>query len=189
MKRLQTLALAAGLATTSLAQASIFISEPGSNGFNVETSIFNGSSFDITKITFDFTNTSTLDASHIVIDAEGPTSLTNTAGGSATYFGSGAVFGFNFTSFNTADLFKFRWDPDSAADDEYGATGLDFIGAKITAVTSGGTYSGVFARAGNTLDVFAVLTPVAAVPEASTYAMTLAGLLTIGALARRRKAQ
>lgn len=186
MKRLQTLALAAGLATTSLAQASIYISEPGSNGFNVQTSIFNGSSFDITKITFDFSSTSTLDFSNIVIDAAGAYGITAPAGGSATYFGSGAVFGFNFTSFNTADLFKFRWDPDSAVDDEYGATGLDFIGAKVTAVTTNGTYSGLFVRSGNSLDVFAVLTPV---PEASTYAMTLAGLLTIGALARRRKAQ
>lgn len=186
MKYRQTLALAAGLALTSLAQAQIFISEPGSNGFNVETSIFNGTSFDITKITFDFTNTLTLDDSHVVIDGAGPQSFTTPAGGTATYFGSGAVFGFNFTSFNTADLFKFRWDPDSAIDDEYGATGLDFIGAKITAVTSNGTYSGVFGRSGNSLDVFAVLTPV---PEASTYAMTLAGLLAMGALARRRKAQ
>ena len=188
MKRLQTLALAAGLAMSSLAQASIFVSEPGKNGFNVETQIFNGSSFDITKITFDFTNTHTLDLSHIVIDPEGA-DVTASPGGTVTYFGSGSVFGFNFTNFSSGSLFKFAWDPDSATNDEYGGTGLDFIGATITAVTSNGIYSGVFARSGNTLDVFAVLSPAAAVPEASSYAMVLAGLLTVGALARRRKAQ
>jgi hypothetical protein len=188
MKRLQALALAAGLATTSLAQASIFVTEPGSNGYNVETSIFNGSSFNITKITFDFTTSLTLDGSHVVIDALGPDTITAPSGGTASFSGSGAVFSFDFTSFGTGDVFKFAWDPDSAIDDEYGATGLDFIGAKITAVTSNGTYTGYFGQAGTTLDVYAVLSP-SPVPEASTYAMTLAGLLTVGALARRRKAQ
>ena len=186
MKHIQSLVLAAGLATAGMAQASIYVAEPGGDGFNIETLIFNGSSFDITKITFDFSDTVTGDNSYIVIDGS-PQSITAPAGGTATFFGSGAVFGFNFTSFNTADSFKFKWDPDSFLSGAYGATGLDFIGAKITAVTTNGTYTGVFGKATGSPDVFAVLTP--AVPEASTYAMTMAGLLAVGALARRRKAQ
>lgn len=184
MKQLRKAALAAAVALGAQASAfaSIIITEPGADGFNIETLAFNGSSYDITKLTFDFSGTTTTDGSHIVIDGA-PFSITAPAGGTATFFGSGSVFGFDFTSFNTFDTFKFKWDPDSAISGSYGATGLDFIGATITAVTTGGTYKGTFARVGTTPDVSATLSPV---PEADSLALTLAGLAAVGGLAMRR---
>lgn len=188
MKQFHQAALAAALAlgTLASANASIIITEPGVDGFNIETLAFNGSSYDITKLTFDFTGTTTGDASHIVIDGS-PLSITAPAGGTATFFGSGAVFGFDFTSFNSFDTFKFKWDPDSAISGAYGATGLDFIGATITAVTTGGVFKGTFAKVGNTPDVAAMLSPVTpAVPEAESLALALAGLAAVGGIAARR---
>lgn len=184
MKFIKPLILAAGM-TAGLAQASILVTEPGADGFNIETLILNGSSFDITKLTFDFSDTVTGDNSFLIIDGS-PLSTTAPAGGTATFFGSGAVFGFDFTSFNTGDVFKFKWDPDSNVSGAYGATGLDFLGAKVTALTTNGTYSGVFTKHAGTPDVHALLSPV---PEPETYALVLGGLLTVGALARRRAAK
>lgn len=189
MKQLRNAAIAAALAigTLASANASIIITEPGADGFNIETLAFNGSSYGITKLTFDFSTTLTGDNSNIVIDGS-PLSITAPAGGTATFFGSGAVFGFDFTSFDTFDTFKFKWDPDSAVSGSYGATGLDFIGATITAVTTGGTFKGTFAKVGNTPDVAAVLSPVSpAVPEAGSLALTLAGLAAVGGVAARRR--
>ena len=192
MKHLKSLIAAAGLAAAGLAHAappgSIFVAEPGADGFAINTQVFNGSSYDILKLTFDFTGTTTTDGGSIVIDTDGNglLSFAGPDGGTATFFGSGSVFGFDFTSFNNFDTFKFAWDPDSTKSASYGATGLDFIGAKVTAVTSNGIYSGVFERVGTTLDVSAALAPI---PEPQTYALVLGGLLTVGALARRRRAQ
>jgi hypothetical protein len=187
MKLIKPLILAASLMTAGLANAagSIFVSEPGGDGFNIETAAFNGSSYTISKLTFDFTNTTTADSGFLVIDGS-PLSITAPAGGTASFFGSGSVFGFNFTSFDTFDSFKFGWDPDSNLSGSYGATALDFIGAKVTAVTSGGTFTGTFAQVGATPDVSAALAPI---PEPESYALALGGLLMVGALARRRSAK
>ena len=185
MKQVRNAALSALLALAgaqAMAFGPIMVTEPGADGFNIETMAFNGSSYDITQLTFDFTGTTTTDASYIVIDGL-PLSITAPAGGTATFFGSGAVFGFNFTSFNTFDTFKFKWDPDSAINGSYGATGLDFIGATVTAVTTGGTYTGKFVKVGATPDVSAVLSPV---PEAESFALALAGLAVVGGVAARR---
>jgi hypothetical protein len=185
MNLIKSLILSAALTAASVANAAILVTEPGADGFNIETLILNGSSYDITKITFDFSDT-VADGSYIVIDGS-PSSITAPAGGTATFFGSGAVFGFTFTSFNSFDGFKFKWDPDTADDGGFGAVALDFIGAKITAETTNGIYSGVFAQVGSTPDVAALLVP-SPVPEPSTYALVVAGLAVAGAMTRRRKA-
>lgn len=185
MKQFSKLAVAVALAvgtTQALAAGSIIVSEPGGDGFNIQTGGFNGSSFDITQIVFDFSGTTTADGSYLVIDGS-PTSINAPAGGSATFFGSGAVFGFNFTSFSTFETFSFSWDPDSAIDGSYGASGLDFIGGVVTAYTSGGQYAGTFQLVGSGPDVTALLSPV---PEPLTSASLLAGLGVLG-LARRRR--
>lgn len=184
MKQLHKAAIAAALALGAQASAlaSIIVTEPGVDVFNIETLAFNGSSYDITKLTFDFSGTTTTDGSYVVIDGS-PMSITAPAGGTATFFGSGAVFGFNFTSFNTFDTFQFHWDPDSAINGSYGATGLDFIGATVTAVTTGGIFKGTFAKVGFTPDVAAVLSPV---PEGESLALALAGLAVVGGVATRR---
>ena len=106
MKQLHKAALAAALAlgTLASANASIIITEPGVDGFNIETLAFNGSSY------------------------------------------------------------------------------------TITAVTTGGVFKGTFAKVGNTPDVSAVLSPVTpAVPEAGSFALTLAGLAAVGGIAARRR--
>lgn len=187
MQQLRKIVLAAGLVLASsqaFATGSIFVTEPGADGFNIETLGFNGSSYQITQLNFDFSSTTTTDGSHLVIDGS-PSSIVNPDGGSASFFGSGATFGFNFSSFDTFDKFSFKWDPDSAIDGSYGATSLDFIGGKVTAVTTAGIYSGTFQLVGTGPDVSAVLSP-SPVPEPATYAMMLAGLGLMGFVARRR---
>lgn len=181
----KALIVSAAIVTGSAhAAGSIFVSEPGADGFNINTKVFNGSSYAITKLTFDFTSSLTKDGSHIVIDGS-PFDITAPVGGSASFFGSGAVFGFDFTEFNTFEKFSFAWDPDSAISGAYGATGLDFIGAKITAVTTGGTYSGMFERVGSTLDVTASLMP-SPIPEPESYGLALAGVALLALSARRK---
>lgn len=186
MKQFRKAVLAASLALTgaqAMAFGSILVAEPGADLFNIETLVFNGSSYDISSLTFDFSGTTTTDGSNIVIDGS-PLSITAPAGGTASFFGSGAVFGFNFTSFNTFDSFKFKWDPDSAISGSYGATGADFVGAVVTAVTSNGIYQGTFSKVLGSPDVSAVLAPV---PEAETVALAIAGLAVVGGVASRRR--
>lgn len=186
MKQLRQVALAAGLAlagANAMAFGSILVTEPGGDAFNIQTLAFNGSSFDISQLTFDFTGTTTTDNSYLVIDGS-PWNVVAPAGGTATFFGSGAVFGFNFTSFNTFDTFSFKWDPDSAISGSYGATAGDFVGGVVTAVTSNGLYTGTFTSVVGSPDVAAVLSPV---PEAESYALALAGLAVVGLVARRSR--
>lgn len=177
-------ALSLGFASTqAFAFGSILVSEPGADGFSINTLAFNGSSYDVTKLTFDFSTSSTTDGSYLVIDGS-PFSINAPSGGTATFFGSGAHFGFTFTNFNTFDVFSFSWDPDSAINSGYGATSLDFVGAKVTAETSNGlVYFGTFTQVGFTPDVTAVLVPV---PEPSSYAMLGLGLAMLGFTAKRR---
>lgn len=189
MKQLRHIAVAAGLAlaaSQAMAFGSIFVTEPGADGFNINTLGFNGSSYEVAKMTFDFTGTTTTDGSYMVIDGS-PWNIVAPAGGTATFFGSGAVFGFDFTSFNTFDTFSFSWDPDSAINGSYGASSLDFVGGVVTALTTNGmTFKGTFTQVAGTPDVSAILSPV---PEAEAYALALAGLGVVGLVARRRARQ
>jgi hypothetical protein len=187
MKQLSKFAVALSLAfgcSQAFAAASIFVTEPGGDGFNIETGGFNGSSYEISKIVFDFSSTTTTDGSYLVIDGS-PFSVNAPSGGTATFFGSGAVFGFNFTGFNTFDTFSFKWDPDSAINGDYGASGIDFIGGIVKAyTTNGGLYTGSFQLVGSGPDVAAALSPV---PEPVTSASFLAGLGLLGLIAARRR--
>lgn len=186
MKQLSKLAVAFSLAfgcAQAFAAGSILVSEPGADGFNIQTGAFNGSSYEITRLVFDFSNTQTADGSYLVIDGT-PDIVTNPANGSAAFFGSGAVFGFDFTSFNTFETFEFSWDPDSATDGNYGATFKDFVGGIVTAYTTNGLYSGSFQLVGNGPDVAAALSPV---PEPVSSATFFAGLGVLGLIAARRR--
>jgi hypothetical protein len=188
MNFLKTVTAVVALSAAHLASAAlpgaIFLTEPGAGDPTyIQTMGFNGSSYTVSKITFDFTSTTTLDGGAIVIDGS-PFGVIAPAGGTATFFGSGSVFGFDFTSFDTFEIFSFNWDPDSTISGNYGATGLDFIGGKVTAVTSNGLYTGTFERVGTTLDVSASLSPV---PESQTLALALAGVMTLGFLGRQKR--
>lgn len=186
MKQLKlavALALVLGC-TQAFAAAPILVVEPGVDGFNIETGAFNGSSYEISKIVFDFTGTTTTDSSYIVINGA-PSLINPPAGGTATFFGSGAVFGFDFTSFNTFETFSFNWDPASAIDAAYAGTGLDFIGGTVTAYTTNGLYKGTFSLVGTGPDVSAELSPIP-VPEPMTSTTMLLGLGILGMIARRR---
>lgn len=188
MKHVKTLLAAAALAASAGAHAtgSILVSEPGGDGFNIETGILNGSSFSIQSLTFDFTGILGDDGEQLLIDGS-PLSISTPAGTTASFFGANSsVFGFNFTGFDTFKVVTFKWDPDTLLDSSYGATGLDFINATVTAVTSGGTFTGKFAQVLGTPDVVASLSPV---PEPSTWAMFAVGLGLAGAAAARRRAQ
>lgn len=184
--KLRHLVFALGLtfsSTQAFAFGSILVSEPGGDGSIINTLAFNGSSYEVTKLTFDFSSTTTTDGSYIVIDGS-PLNVVPPSGGSATFFGSGAIFGFTFTGFTTFQTFSFRWDPDSAINSAYGASGLDFIGGKVSAETANGLlYLGTFTKVGFTPDVTAVLVPV---PEPSSYAMLALGIGMLGFAARRR---
>lgn len=185
MKHVKTLLAAAALAATAGAHAagSILVSEPGGDGFNIETGILNGSSYDILSVTFDFTGILGTDGSQLVIDGS-PLTVSTPSGTTASFFGSGPVFGFNFTGFSTFKGVTFKWDPDTLLNGSYGATGLDFINATVTAVTTGGTFSGAFAKVGSTPDVVASLSPV---PEPGTWALFACGLGVAGVVASRRR--
>lgn len=185
MKHIKTLLAAAALAATAGAHAagSILVSEPATdNEFNIETGILNGSSFSIQSLSFDFTGILGADGANLIIDGS-PLSVVTPAGTTATFFGGGAVFGFNFTGFDTFKVVTFKWDPDTTLNTNYGATGLDFINAKVTAVTSGGTFTGKFEQVLGTQDVVASLSPV---PEPSTWAMFACGIGMAGVVAARR---
>ncbi|HIV71915.1 MAG TPA: PEP-CTERM sorting domain-containing protein [Candidatus Aquabacterium excrementipullorum] len=187
MKHFKTLLAAAALATTMGAQAatgSILVSEPGEDGFNIQTGILNGSSYSILSITFDFSSNLAEDGGTLIIDGS-PLSVSTPAGTTASFFGAGtSVFGFNFSGFDSFKTVTFKWDPDSTFSTSYGATGLDFINATVTAVTTGGTFSGKFEQVLGTPDVVASLSPV---PEPSTWAMFACGLGVAGVVAARRR--
>lgn len=184
---IRSLLATAALFTCLGAQAanSIVVTEPGDDGYKISTNVVNTIGFEILSLTFDFTGVKASDGSQLIIDGS-PLSTSGSSGVTSSFFGSGAVFGFDFTGFTNNQTFTFAWDPDSLLNSNYGATGLDFINGKVTAVTSGGTFSGTFAQVMGSPDVAAVMT-VSSVPEASTTATMALGLAAIGLVAARRR--
>jgi len=206
---LKKLVLAAGvaLAFSGVGYAdpvgSILVTNIGPlDSFSINTTSFDGSSGVIEEIKFDLSGT--------VCGGGGCGSIPLTFGGivgtpaflldlgaigSATSFGSvgSSVFGFTFSGFNTFDVFRFGWDPDTAADGLYGATVADLVGTVITAMVSFPndtflSYSGTMGIVGP--DVSANLSPttnVTPVPEPEIYAMLAAGLGLMGFVGRRRR--
>ena len=157
------------------------------NGFLMAPTITNDSGT-ISSVTFDLSNTTTSDGSHVVFDSLIAASFAPPAGSTYALFGASGstTFGFNFTSFGAGQAFTFRWDPDSAINGLYGALPKDLVGTKVSAVVEGGPNLGGVMALDNAGNVGITLTPV---PEPETYALMLAGLGVIGMMSRRRAAR
>lgn len=166
----------------AFAYGSILVSEPYLDGI-YETYVFNGSSYAITKITFDFTTT--FHGRYITADGA-PFSITAPEGGTATFFTDGGKFGFTFTSFDPFDKFKFHWNPISLADPSYEVYSGDFVNGLVHAVVEPGyDYVGRFSHVSFTHDLAASLVATL-LPEPSTYASLGLGLALLGFAARRK---
>jgi hypothetical protein len=164
--------------STAAHAATITVIEPDNGDpYDIHTFAYNDSAADILSITFDFSGATASDGSEIVLGGN-PISVTEPAGGSATYFGSGALFGFQFTGFAPGKQFGFQWDPDSAFNDNYSAIGSELRGGVVTVATTLGTYAGTLdwidGAPAQGLDV-GVRLQVAAVPEPGAMALLLAG--------------
>lgn len=188
---------AAMLSGVSHAAGSITVTNPGPlNSFSINTAAFNGTSGVIEKLTFDLSATSCVSADCILGE---PLVFGGSGGGSFIYdpaangtsamFGAvgGTVFGFDFTGYDSLDVFQFSWDPDVASNGGYGAIVAELAGTRITASvrfadSSVLEYSGTMGVVGP--DVAANLAPV---PEPETYVLLLAGLGLIALLGQRRK--
>lgn len=182
MKMIKIAALVSTLVLTATANAGVITVSNSASDFSILTSVENNYGL-VSSMTFDFSNTHTSDGSYTVIDGS-PFSVSAPFGTAVFVPTSPSLFGFNFTGFGAGNTFSFGWDPDSAINGSYGATGNpDFVGAVVTAVTDSGVLKGTIAYNGRDL-VFANLAPV---PEPETYAMLLAGLGILGATARRQR--
>ncbi len=138
------------------AMAGIFtITNPGpADSFSFDVTILNDDGFDLTKVTFDLSTTTSFASGSPPLVFGGSGSTSGPPGGTATPFGaSGAsTFGFEFAGFNTGESFSFSWDPDIATDSGYGAVVEEAIGMGVTLVTTGGTVSGFMEYVGGPED-------------------------------------
>ncbi|MBS0298954.1 MAG: PEP-CTERM sorting domain-containing protein [Proteobacteria bacterium] len=177
---------------------SITVTNPGPLGsFSINTAAFDGTSGQIEKLTFDLSGTHCTDGGSCILGESlvfggsggGSFIFDPAANGTSSLFGAvgSTVFGFDFTGFDSLDVFQFSWDPDVASNGGYGAIVAELAGTVITASvrfadSSVLAYSGTMGIVGP--DVAANLVPV---PEPETYAMLLAGLGVLGFAGYRRK--
>lgn len=184
------LIVAAILMAATCLGGTIDVSLPPPGSFNIQFTVANNDGFDITKITFDLSNTQSNSAGNPPLTNGGTFGESGPAGGTATPFSSGQfVFGYNFTSFNNGEQFLFNLDPDIATDGSYGAATEELLGTLVTVVTTGGTVQGTIQMMAGPAGAarFPGVSIESPVPEPTTYALMGAGLGLL-ALVRRRRA-
>jgi len=193
MKRsIATLAAILGFALSPATQAGVFtISSPNAlNSSSIVLDIANNDGFDLLKVTFDLSTTTSNAPGNPPLTFGGAFGLSGPPSGTATVFGvlNSTEFGFDFTDFNDGESFSFSWDPDIATDVDYGAVVGEMEGMGITLVTSGGTVSGALGLGviENQTVLIAIIESPAAVPEPGAIALLGIGLAGLG-FARRRK--
>lgn len=183
---------------SGIAQANHFINSfdvtaPGPlNSGNIQVIIMDNDTFSIGRITFDTSGTHSIgDGTPLVIDPAGPFNIVNNTGGTASFFGSGTSWGFNFSSFDTGEDFSFNWDPDIASNPNYGAVISELVGTVVTIdVVGNGQVSGTMQIVGDTGNPFVgvnIPSP-AEVPEPTTMLLIGSGLFGLwGARKKFRK--
>lgn len=188
------LAVFCALLSTAIFAGTIDISLPGVSGTNIAFTVANNDGFDITKITFDLSNTLSNAPANPPLVIDPPTfaesfSVDGAPVGSFTFFNTNQfVFGFTFTGFNNGDVFLFNMDPDIAGNSAYGADISELVGTLISVDTTGGTVSGalsVLIGQDGARYVGASIPSPTEIPEPSTYLLLAAGLGAIRLWKRR----
>lgn len=148
------------------------------NSFSIDFYIDNDGLGSISGVTFN------LIGDYVIDPVAGIWNVTGPAGGSATYFqnASSTSYGFNFTGFDSGEIFSFSWDPDKADDSSYGAYIQDLAGTGVTLITSTGSLAGILSIDATQDHLVASWSKA---PEPATMLLLFLGLIGLAGIRRK----